>query len=86
MDMGAKALGIDPLEIRRRNLVRPDEFPFRAASGLIWDKCGFVECLEAAAKAGAYQELRQQQSAARAAGRYFGIGLASYAELTGIGS
>jgi carbon-monoxide dehydrogenase large subunit len=86
MDMGAKALGIDPLEIRRRNLVRANEFPFRAASGLIWDQCGFVECLEAAAQAGGYQELRQRQSAARAAGRYFGIGLASYAELTGIGS
>src|SRR5216683_1085448 len=56
MDMGAKALGIDPLEIRRRNLVREDE------------------------------KLRGQQRAARAEGRYFGIGLATYAELTGIGS
>ena len=50
MDMGAKALGIDPLEIRRRNLVRADEFPYRIASGIIWDKTGFVECLEAAAR------------------------------------
>jgi carbon-monoxide dehydrogenase large subunit len=86
MDMGAKALGIDPLEMRRRNLVRADEFPYRIASGLIWDKAGFVECLEAAAQAGGYQALRERQSAARADGRYFGIGLATYAELTGIGS
>jgi len=86
MDMGAKALGIDPLEIRRRNLVREDEFPFRIASGIIWDKAGFVECLEAAAQAGEYEKLRSQQRAARAQGRYFGIGLATYAELTGIGS
>jgi carbon-monoxide dehydrogenase large subunit len=86
MDMGAKALGIDPLEIRRRNLVAADEFPYRIASGIIWDKTGFVECLEAAAQAGGYQELREQQRAARAEGRYFGIGLATYAELTGIGS
>ena len=86
MDMGAKALGIDPLEIRRRNLVRADEFPYRIASGIIWDKTGFVECLEAAAQAGRYQKLREQQRAARAQGRYFGIGLSSYAELTGIGS
>src|SRR5664279_2402415 len=50
MDMGAKALGIDPFEIRRRNLVRADEFPYRIASGIIWDQTGFVECLEAAAK------------------------------------
>ena len=51
MDMGARALGIDPLEIRRRNLVRAEEFPYRIASGIIWDKTGFVECLEAAAQA-----------------------------------
>src|SRR3977135_429967 len=86
MDMGAKALGIDPLEIRRRNLVRADEFPYRIASGIIWDRTGFVECLEAAVQAGEYEELRKQQSAARAEGRYFGIGLSTYAELTGIGS
>jgi carbon-monoxide dehydrogenase large subunit len=86
MDMGAKALGIDPLEIRRRNLVRADEFPYRIASGIIWDKTGFIECLEAAAKAGDYESLRERQRAARAQGRYFGIGLSSYAELTGIGS
>jgi carbon-monoxide dehydrogenase large subunit len=86
MDMGAKALGIDPLEIRRRNLVGADEFPYRIASGIIWDKTGFVECLEAAAQAGEYGKLRSRQRAARAEGRYFGIGLASYAELTGIGS
>jgi len=86
MDMGAKALGIDPLEIRRRNLVRADEFPYRIASGIIWDRTGFVECLEAAVQAGEYEELRKQQSTARADGRYFGIGLATYAELTGIGS
>jgi carbon-monoxide dehydrogenase large subunit len=86
MDMGAKALGIDPLEIRRRNLVREDEFPYRIASGIIWDRAGFIECLEAAVQAGEYEKLRNQQRAARAEGRYFGIGLASYAELTGIGS
>jgi carbon-monoxide dehydrogenase large subunit len=86
MDMGAKALDIDPLEIRRRNLVGPDEFPYRIASGIIWDKTGFIECLKAAADTGGYGELRIRQAAARAEGRYFGIGLASYAELTGIGS
>jgi aerobic carbon-monoxide dehydrogenase large subunit len=86
MDMGAKALDIDPLEIRRRNLVGPDEFPYRIASGIIWDRTGFIECLEAAADTGGYGELRIRQAAARSEGRYFGIGLASYAELTGIGS
>jgi carbon-monoxide dehydrogenase large subunit len=86
MDLGAKALGIDPLEIRRRNLVRPDEFPYRIASGIIWDKTGFIECLNAAAETAGYELLRKEQAEARKQGRLFGIGIASYAELTGIGS
>jgi carbon-monoxide dehydrogenase large subunit len=86
MDLGAKALGLDPLEIRRRNLVRADEFPYRIASGIIWDKTAFVECLEAAAQAAAYKDLRRQQAEARRQGRLFGIGISTYAELTGIGS
>jgi len=86
MDLGAKALGIDPLEIRRRNLVRAEEFPYRIASGIIWDKTGFVECLEAAAEAADYEQLRKRQAEAREQGRFFGIGIATYAELTGIGS
>src|SRR3984885_13046904 len=55
MDMGARALGIDPLEIRRRNLVRPEEFPYRIASGIIWDKTGFLECLDMAVEAAGYE-------------------------------
>lgn len=86
MDMGAKALGIDPLEIRRRNLVRAEEFPYRIASGIIWDKTGFIECLDAAAETAGYEQLRKHQAQARESGRLFGIGIASYAELTGIGS
>lgn len=86
MDLGAKALGIDPLEIRRRNLVRAEEFPYRIASGIIWDKTGFIECLDAAAEAAGYEQLRKEQVEARSQGRLFGIGIASYAELTGIGS
>jgi carbon-monoxide dehydrogenase large subunit len=86
MDLGAKALGLDPMEIRRRNLVRTEEFPYRIVSGIIWDKTGFVECLEAAGAASGYEQLRVQQAEARKDGRLFGIGIASYAELTGIGS
>ena len=68
MDMGARALGIDPLEIRRRNLVRADEFPYRIASGIIWDKTGFIECLDAAGEAAGYEQLRKRASR-RAQGR-----------------
>ncbi len=86
MDLGAKALGIDPLDIRRRNLVRSEDFPYRIASGIIWDKTGFLECLDAAAEAAGYEQLRKEQAEAREQGRLFGIGVATYAELTGIGS
>jgi carbon-monoxide dehydrogenase large subunit len=86
MDLGAKAIGLDPIEIRRRNLVRAEEFPYRIASGIIWDKTGFVECLNAAGEAADYEQLRSRQADARKDGRLFGIGIASYAELTGIGS
>ncbi|MFP6708925.1 MAG: xanthine dehydrogenase family protein molybdopterin-binding subunit [Alphaproteobacteria bacterium] len=84
MDMAAAKLGLDPLEMRRRNMVRADQFPYKSASGIIWDKCGFMECLESVTAD--YDALRRQQAAARAEGRWVGLGLASYAELTGLGS
>ena len=84
MDMAAAKLGLDPLEMRRRNMVRADEFPYKSASGIVWDKCCFMECLESVTAD--YDALRRQQAAARAEGRWVGLGLASYAELTGLGS
>ena len=86
IDMAAAKLGIDPKEMRARNLVRADEFPYKVASGLMWDQSGFIECLDAASAAFGYDALRKKQKEARAVGRWYGIGIASYAELTGIGS
>jgi aerobic carbon-monoxide dehydrogenase large subunit len=86
MDMAAREIGLDPKEIRRRNLVADDEFPYKVASGLMWDRSGFHGCLDAACDAIQYDKLRQLQAKAREDGRWFGIGIASYAELTGIGS
>jgi aerobic carbon-monoxide dehydrogenase large subunit len=86
MDMAAAKAGIDPREMRLRNLIGDDELPYKMASGIVWDKSGFQECLNAACGAIGYDTLRARQKAARAAGRWTGIGIASYAELTGIGS
>jgi carbon-monoxide dehydrogenase large subunit len=86
MDMAAARLGIDPRQIRLRNLIRDDELPYKVASGIVWDKSGFQDCLNAACDAIHYDDLRTAQQHARAAGRWYGIGIASYAELTGIGS
>jgi aerobic carbon-monoxide dehydrogenase large subunit len=86
IDMAAHRLNVDPAELRRRNLVRHDDFPYKVVSGLVWDRSGFAETLEQACRSVEYDKLRAEQRAARAAGRWFGIGIATYAELTGIGS
>jgi carbon-monoxide dehydrogenase large subunit len=86
IDMAAARLGLDPKEIRLRNLVRAEEFPYKIGSGIVWDRSGFSEGLLAACDAIGYEKLRTKQAEARAAGRWFGIGIACYAELTGIGS
>ncbi len=86
IDMAARKLGMDPADIRRRNFVQEDEFPHKIGSGIVWDRSGFAECLERAEEMADYGALRRRQAEARAEGRWFGIGIASYAELTGIGS
>jgi carbon-monoxide dehydrogenase large subunit len=86
IDMAARRLDADPLWLRQHNLVRADELPYKAASGIVWDNPSFIDSLTAAAAAADYRALRAEQQAARAAGRWVGIGVATYAELTGIGS
>ncbi|WP_238121407.1 MULTISPECIES: xanthine dehydrogenase family protein molybdopterin-binding subunit [unclassified Xanthobacter] len=86
MDMAARNLGLDPAEIRRRNLVTAEEFPYRTGSGIIWDRSAFQDCLQGVCALVDYPALLRQRDAAHAEGRWVGIGLASYAELTGIGS
>jgi len=86
IDRAARRLGIDPAELRMRNYVRPDEFPYRTATGIVWDRAPFAELMERTRARFGYDELRAEQRLARAQGRYLGIGFASYCELTGIGS
>jgi aerobic carbon-monoxide dehydrogenase large subunit len=86
MDMAAARIGMDVKDIRLKNLVAAEELPYKVASGIVWDKSGFQECLNAACAAIGYDSLRAEQKEARAAGRWVGIGIACYAELTGIGS
>ena len=86
MDMAAARIGMDAKDIRLKNLVAAEELPYKVASGIVWDKSGFQECLNAACAAIGYDSLRAEQKEARAAGRWVGIGIACYAELTGIGS
>ena len=84
MDKAAARLGIDPVEIRRRNLI--DRFPYTSATGLVFDEASYRQTLEMAVDAIDLPQLRAQQKTARAEGRYLGIGFATFSERTGYGS
>lgn len=86
IDKAAHAVGIEPSEMRRRNLVKPEEFPYKTAVGIVWDRSGFMECLESACASVDVAAFRTEQAAARQEGRYLGLGFGSYSELTGLGS
>jgi carbon-monoxide dehydrogenase large subunit len=86
LDRAGRRLGLDPVEMRRRNLLVDADLPYRSASGIVWDSGAFQESLARVCDAAGYADLRAEQTRARAAGRRFGVGLASYVELTGVGS
>ncbi|MFQ5828760.1 MAG: xanthine dehydrogenase family protein molybdopterin-binding subunit [Candidatus Methylomirabilia bacterium] len=86
MDRAARRLDMDPTELRLRNYIRPDEFPYKSPSGIVWDRASFTETMLKVREALGYEAVRGEQAGARAEGRWVGIGFASYVELTGIGS
>src|SRR5207245_11362774 len=92
LDFAARHLGIDRAEIRRRNLLRPDQFPFnneilfQDSAPLTYDSGDYEPALDEALKAIDYQRfVHQEQPRLRAAGRHVGIGVVCYVEGTGIG-
>ncbi len=85
LDRAARRLGMDPRAIRLANLVRPDELPYRAPSGLVWDSGHFAEALERACQVADYDGLRSAPRATPSR-RRVGVGIACYVELTGVGS
>jgi aerobic carbon-monoxide dehydrogenase large subunit len=86
MDLVAERLGLDPAEVRHRNLIPPDAYPYRSASGLVYDSGDYPRALARALELGGYGERRQEQRRARSEGRALGVGLACYTEYTGMGS
>lgn len=85
MDAAAADLGLDPVEIRRRNLLRADEFPYRSPTGAHYDSGDYHRALELALDRFGYVEAKAAQQRARAEGRLLGIGLACYCEFAGPG-
>ena len=87
VDLFADEAGLDPAEVRRRNFVQPDAFPFTTPTGTIYDSGNYEESLNRALDAASYNELLEEQARRRASGdrQLMGIGIATYVEITGAG-
>ncbi|MBL6951254.1 MAG: molybdopterin-dependent oxidoreductase [Alphaproteobacteria bacterium] len=80
LDKAAAKLGLDPLELRRRNLVPTDAMPYRTAPGALLDSGDYARSMERAVSEGGLAELQARRDAARAEGRLYGIGYAVVVE------
>ena len=86
MQKAAKRVGIDAVEIRRRNLISSDEFPYESPSGIVYDPGSYIESLEKCAEALDLSTWEERQEEARREGRLIGIGFSSFAERTAYGT
>ncbi len=85
MDIIADEMRIDPVELRRRNMPHPEEFPFKTATGLTYDSGNYQKALDRALEIAGIEKLRKEQRKLRDEGRLIGIGIASYAEICALG-
>ena len=85
MDILARALGMDPAELRRRNFIQPDQFPYATQMGAVYDSGDYAKALDLALENAGWEELKAQRDAAQAEGRLVGLGLAMYVEVCGLG-
>ena len=91
VDAVAGATGLDPAEVRRRNFVSPDQFPYASSGGkelggYVYDTGEYEKALDRLLEVADYKGLRQEQETARQQGRLLGIGLAAYVEVCGFES
>ena len=85
LDLGARALDLDPVALRRINLIGASDLPYTSATRLVHDCASYPICFERAVEAIGYETFRAEQARLRREGRYLGIGFANYNELTGLG-
>jgi len=86
IDLVARELGLDPVEVRRRNFIQPDAFPYDPGilAGLSYDSGEYERALGRALELVDYDGFRRKQAEARSQGRYLGIGFSTYVEVCGI--
>ncbi|HEV8588840.1 MAG TPA: xanthine dehydrogenase family protein molybdopterin-binding subunit, partial [Pyrinomonadaceae bacterium] len=85
MDIVARELNLDPVEVRRKNFPKASEFPFHTATGLDYDSGNYDGALDKALDLSGYQKLREEQKKARDNGKLIGIGVSSYVEICALG-
>jgi carbon-monoxide dehydrogenase large subunit len=81
----AYQIGMDPSELRLKNFVKKEQFPYTSATGFIYDSGDYHGAMNLALEKIGYDDLRKEQEAARAEGKLYGIGLASFTEVVGAG-
>ncbi|MFY0612466.1 MAG: xanthine dehydrogenase family protein [Hyphomicrobiaceae bacterium] len=85
VDLGARELGHDPLELRRRNYLGDEDFPLTSAGGVEFERLSLGKCLDKALEMVDIDAFRAEQDALRAKGIHRGIGFCTFVELTSIG-
>jgi aerobic carbon-monoxide dehydrogenase large subunit len=85
VDLVAAELKMDPVDIRRKNFIQPQEFPYTQNFGLVIDSGDYDKALDRALELVGYEELRKKQADLRKQGRYLGIGISTWIELCGFG-
>jgi 2-furoyl-CoA dehydrogenase large subunit len=83
VDEVANALGLDPLEVRRRNLIRHEDFPYTIPSGTTYDSGDYHTVIDKVLKHTGYEDLKRERDALRSAGKLAGIGIAACLEPSG---
>ncbi|WP_048474032.1 xanthine dehydrogenase family protein molybdopterin-binding subunit [Mycolicibacterium chlorophenolicum] len=83
LDSAARKIGIDPVELRRINILRGDEMPYVNPNGMPYDNCAPADTFEQAVKILDHEGFRKEQADALAQGRYLGLGFSAYIEPTG---
>ena len=84
-DIAAHELKMDPAEFRLKNFIRPEQFPYKSATGWTYDSGNYKGALELAMQKINYAELRREQIEKRARGELMGIGISSFTEIVGAG-
>ena len=85
MDMLARELAMDPAELRRKNFIQPDQFPYKTHMGAVYDSGDYEKALDHALHVSGWEQLQSERDAARADGRLVGLGLSMYVEICGMG-